>query len=467
MSLFSKKQNQYPVVASNSGNQIFALDIGSRKIRLVSGIVDNNNLTITVTGYQEIQSRGVKNGTVADPQLLANTIADLISTFQQKFNVEIKSIVTNVCGCYIKSGSGEGQTTVQNNQITAFDRNAAIKDAQDSVSNINLNEYSIVQIIPQEYESGSNKNLINPIGLYARKLVAKVHFIACNKIYLKNVDMIIRNVSNTIESTSIVFDGNAAASLVLRDSDKELGCLLVDIGASTTTITLFAERNQKLSFGISEGGDFITKYIASSLRIDMREAEYIKIKYGQANPKRLENSDQASDDVMYELRQTNPSLPVISRTDLSRLISQAVYEMFTSILRELENKIDNREKNKIKYKLDAGVVLVGGGSHLKDIANLVEWVIFKNNESNKYSQVKISPKAKLGLPIGVKAYNSALERPEELNYPDKAVALGIIRSHIADNPNQFSKTDGIGYSSGPGIGSKINAMKNWIKREVF
>ena len=78
MSLFNKKQNQYPVVSSNSGSHIFALDIGSRTIRLVSGTVDQNNLTITVTGYMEIPSRGVKNGTVADPQLLANTIADLI-----------------------------------------------------------------------------------------------------------------------------------------------------------------------------------------------------------------------------------------------------------------------------------------------------------------------------------------------------------------------------------------------------
>lgn len=467
MSLFYKKQNQYPVVATNTGKYIFALDIGSRIIRLVAGTVDSNNLTLTVTGYQEIKSRGVKNGTVADPQLLANTIADLISTFQQKYNVEIKSIVTNVCGCYIKSGSGEGQTTVQNNQITAFDRNAAIKDAQDSVSNINLNEYSIVHIIPQEYESGSNKNLINPIGLYARKLTAKVHFIACNKIYLKNVDMIIKNVSNAIESTSIVFDGNAAASLVLTESDKDLGCLLIDMGASTTTITLFSERNQKLSFGISEGGDYITKCIASILRIDMREAEYIKIKYGQANPRRLENSAHADDDVMAELRERDPSLPVIRLEDLSKLISHAVNEMFTSILRELENKIDNREKNKIKYKLDAGVVLVGGGANLKDIANVVEWVIYKNSENNKFSPVKISPKAKIGLPIGVKALNSALERPEDLNNPNKAVALGLIRSYISDNPNQFSKTDGMGYGSGSGIGSKINAVKNWIKREVF
>ena len=199
----------------------------------------------------------------------------------------------------------------------------------------------------------------------------------------------------------------------------------------------------------------------------MRDAEYIKKKYGQANPKRLENSESASDDVMQEYREQNPSLPVITRADLSKIISQAIYEMFTSIMRELENKIDNRDKNKIKYKLDAGVVLVGGGAHLIDIANLVEWVIYKNNEINKYSKVKISPKAKLGLPIGVKAYNSAFDKPQELNYPDKAVALGIIRSYVADNPNQFSKTDGAGYSSGPGIGSKINAMKNWIKREVF
>ena len=117
-----KKKGSSPVTISDSEQQIYALDIGSSFIRLVSGIVEPNK-QIKIQGMRECVSHGMVQGHISDINSLASQIAYLIQDYQKTYGVTIEKIVTGVPGCFIVAENQQGHSTIQSGTIEKSDRN--------------------------------------------------------------------------------------------------------------------------------------------------------------------------------------------------------------------------------------------------------------------------------------------------------------------------------------------------------
>ena len=146
--------------------QIYALDIGSHSIRLISGIVSTNKKLI-ISGMLQYPSKGIIQGNIYDVNLLAKQIAFLIQDFQIKFNVIIDRVITGVSGLFIVAGNEHGSYTIQNGVVDSSSRDYAISSATVGFSSGNK-DHSIIQVLPQNFQTETFRFIKDPIGLQAK-----------------------------------------------------------------------------------------------------------------------------------------------------------------------------------------------------------------------------------------------------------------------------------------------------------
>jgi len=204
-----KKKGNNVAAISDSEQQIYALDVGTSKIRLVSGIVESNR-QIKIQGMRECSSQGMDHGCVSDINALARMIAYLIQDYQKTYGVNIEKIVTEVPGRWIVAENQQGYSTIQSGTIEISDRNKAIKSAIAGVKDINRSENEIIHAIPQQYFTEGSDQVTNPIGMYANRLSANVHIIGCNFMYKNNIEKAIKMTNPDLDVCSIIYAGNAA-----------------------------------------------------------------------------------------------------------------------------------------------------------------------------------------------------------------------------------------------------------------
>ena len=455
-----KKKNSYPVAASETEQQIYALDIGSTYIRLISGIVEADK-QIKIQGYMQCPSRGINKGHISDIDSLASQIAILIQEFQNKYGVTIENIVTGAPGCFIIAENQHGYSTVQSGNIDLADRNRAIKNAIAGVKDINESDYAIIHAIPQQYLTEGSDQVTNPIGMYAKRLEVNVHVIGLSYMFKKNIERAIMKTNPDLKVGSIIYSGNAAAAAVLNDAEKEIGVIHIDIGGGTVNVTVFEGKRQLLSFGINDGGNYITKMIAKEFSISLDEAEYLKCKSGVADVRCL-TEEQANANIKFSKRRDGGMQDVeevnVRMGDLADVINRGLKSMCELIFLRI-NTIGRSTLNNLE--IGSGVVLTGGTSKIYGIeavfAECIQEFLYQDA-----SFLKCYPRVRVGRPIGISLFEGAADR-QEIADTDKAVAIGLLRCARFEDLKQYSENTDESTNEKKGF---LSGVVNWIRREM-
>ena len=456
-----KKKGSSPVTISDSEQQIYALDIGSSFIRLVSGIVEPNK-QIKIQGMRECVSHGMVQGHISDINSLASQIAYLIQDYQKTQGVTIEKIVSGVPGCFIVAENQQGHSTIQSGTIEKSDRNKAVRMAMAGVQ-FNAADYSIIHAIPQQYVTESSEQVTNPIGMYAKPLSASVHVIGCSFMYKNNIEKAIRMTNPDLDVCSIIYAGNAASSAVLTDAEKEIGVIHVDIGGGTVNVTVYEGKRQLLSFGIDDGGNYITKMIAKEFSISMKNAEFIKCNYGCADSRFL-SEDNANisiriPDTDSNTTQVSSSEVAVRNGTLADVINRGIRSMCELIFQRINFYGSSTLKS---LEIGGGIVLTGGTSKLPGIEQVFsEWVRDYNFQDNTF--LKCNTKVRVGHPIGISLFENAGD-PAVISDSDKAVAIGLLRSARFDDLKQY--TDDERNEKGKKGKGILGAALEWISREL-
>ncbi len=390
---------------------IVGLDIGSTKIACIVGR-KNEYGKVEVLGMGRTDSLGVNRGVVENIQHTVNSIEKAVSDAGQASGVEIKIVNVGIAGQHIRSLQHRGNIMRKDieEEIISDDINSLI----DNMYKLALPPgEDIIHVIPQEYIIDGQQGIREPIGMAGNCLEANFHIITGKIAAAKNIKKCVKKAG--LEVTDLILEPLASAEAVLSQQEKEAGVVLVDIGGGTTDMAIFQDEIIRHTAVIPLGGNAITEDIKEGCAIIRNQAEALKKSFGSALAS--ENKDEEIVSIP-GLKGREPK--EISLRNLASIIQARMEEIIEHVYYEV--KTSGFEK-----RLIAGIVLTGGGSQLKHVAQLTEFItgmdtrIGYPNEhlAKSLSGETGSPMHATGVGLVIKGFEATENSKQHKQIPDK------------------------------------------------
>lgn len=383
---------------------IVGLDIGTTKIAVIAGR-KNEFGKLEILGFGKSNSNGVKHGQVLNIDETIKAIRQALDNcFASNPNLDITEVYVGIAGHHIKSLQTRGDLVRQSNEdeITQQEIDQLISDQYKTY--IPAGD-QIIDVIPQEFTVDNFQNIVKPIGYGGVKLGANFHIITGDKNAIRNIN---RSVEKSgLTPKDLVLQPLASASAVMAQEDLEAGVAIVDIGGGTTDLAIFAEGVLRHTAVIPFAGENITNDIKTGLGVLKTQAEQMKTQFGSA----LSNEAKANAYITIPGLRGMPAKE-ISVKNLANIIQARMSEILDFVTYHLKQVgMDNRQ-------LNGGIVLTGGGSQLRHLIQLTEYMT--------------------GLParIGFPNEHLAAGHIEELAKPTYSTCIGLILKGYDDYENK-------------------------------
>lgn len=383
---------------------IVGLDIGTTKIAAIAGR-KNEFGKLEILGFGRANSNGVQHGMVLNiDQTIKAIQTALENCYASNPNLPISEVYVGIAGHHIKSLQTRGDIVRQDtdNEIKQSEIDQLVSDQYKTY--IPAGD-QIIDVIPQEFTVDNFQNIPDPIGYSGVKVGANFHIITGDKNAIRNINRSVEKAGLKIKD--LVLQPLASAAAVMCEHDLEAGVAIVDIGGGTTDLAVFYEGILKHTAVIPFGGENITNDIKTGLGVLKTQAEQMKVQFGSAL------SDEAKSNTFI----TIPGLrgmaaKEISVKNLAAIIQARMSEIMDFVSYHLKQVgLDNR-------MLNGGVILTGGGSQLKHLIQLTEYVTGLN--------------ARIGYPNE----HLAAGHIEELAKPMYSTCLGLILKGYNDYENK-------------------------------
>lgn len=383
---------------------IVGLDIGTTKIAAIAGR-KNEFGKLEIIGFGRANSNGVKHGQVLniDETIKAINMA-LENCFASNPGLEINEVYVGIAGHHIKSLQTRGDIVRQqtDDEISQREIDQLISDQYKTY--IPAGD-QIIDVIPQEFTVDNFQNIPNPIGYGGVKIGANFHIITGDKNAIRNITRAVEK--SGLKTKDLVLQPLASASAVMGTEDLEAGVAIVDIGGGTTDLAVFYEGILKHTAVIPFGGENITNDIKTGLGVLKTQAEQMKVQFGSA----LANEARSNAFITIPGLRGMPAKE-ISVKNLANIIQARMSEIMDFVTYHLKQVgLDSR-------MLNGGIVLTGGGSQLKHLIQLTEYVTGLN--------------ARIGFPTE----HLAAGHIEELARPTYSTCIGLILKGYSDYENQ-------------------------------
>ena len=337
---------------------VVGLDIGTTKIACLVGRRTEHG-KIEILGMGKSESVGVTRGVVSNIEKTVQSIRSAVEEAEVKSGVDINVVNVGIAGQHIKSLQHRGMITRDSieDEINRDDVDQLIEDMYKLVM---MPGEDIIHVLPQDYIVDREPGIKDPIGMSGIQLEGNFHIITGQIAAAKNIYKCINKAG--LEVADLILEPLASSSSVLSEEEKEAGVVLVDIGGGTTDIAIFQDGIIRHTAVIPFGGNIITEDIKEGCTIMHRQAELLKVKFGAA----LSSTKQENEIVCIPgLRGRDPK--EISVKNLSSIINARMSEIIEHVYYEIKN-------SGFEKKLIGGIVVTGGGSQLKHITQLFEYV---------------------------------------------------------------------------------------------
>lgn len=377
---------------------LVGVDIGSAKIVTLIAKVDEENV-INVLGVSEVPSRGIKKGQIVAIEEAVAAINSSLEAAERMAGYSASKVVVSIGGSHVESQNSRGVVAVAKpeGEITETDLTRVI-DAARAVSFPTSRE--IIHVLPRSYTVDGQDGIKAPVGMTGVRLEVETHLITVLSPSLKNLEKALSEVG--VDMAGVVFSGYASSLAVLSNTEKELGVVLVDIGAGTTDISIYVDGAVAHSSVLPIGARHITNDLAIGLRISLESAE--KIKVFLASPKARRTSEEEGGRTSDELDLSHLQLPeelkkVSYKTLVEGIMRPRLNEIFTMVGLELK-------KSGWGGMTPAGLVITGGGAKTVGITEAAKRTM--------------AMPVRVGVPTGLKGIIDEVEDPEF------ATAVGLI-----------------------------------------
>ena len=349
-------------------NLIVGLDIGTSKAQALAVCVNPENSKLEVISKVVKPCFGVRKGVVVDVERVSEICSSVLKRVEQESGQNIHEVFLSLNGSHVFSTISQGTVAVSRaDQVVSAEDINRVKDAAKTFSLPPNRE--ILRVFPQEYSVDKESGIREPVGMKGVRLQVKILVVAYFAPYFNNLRAAVTGAGYDIGY--IMAKPIASAQAVLTPREKELGVLMIDIGAGTTSFCVFKE-GALLKLGIVPVGSFnITKDLGVGFRTDIDTAEEIKLRFaacGLNGKKKLSIEEQSSGEEIE-----------LIESKIGKIVDARVIEIFELIQKDL--------KELGSIELPGGVVLTGGGAKLPGI--------------EKMSREELGLVTRIGAPIGL------------------------------------------------------------------
>src|SRR3989338_8069383 len=307
---------------------VASLDIGSAKIRTIVAIVDGgeSHAIPNVIGVGLSPSLGIRKGHVIDVEELIHNIIASLEDAERMAGVPVNHVFVGMSGSHIEAFDSRGVIAISGSEITMDDVGRVLEAAQ-AVS-IPANR-RILHIEPKSYTVDEQRGIKNPVGMTGIRLEVEAHIITGHVQHVKNLEKCVDQAGVDIDDLVPATIG--AAEAVLSKRQKELGVVVIDIGAGCTSVVIFEEGTILHSVSLPIGGESVTNDIAIGLRTSIDTAEKIKIEFGSVLPQEIAERE------MIDLSSVSKvDSQTVSKRYMAEIMQARYFEIFSLIKKELE-----------------------------------------------------------------------------------------------------------------------------------
>ncbi len=409
---------------------IVGIDVGSSKVKTVVARMFPEEEKPRIIGVGVSNSSGMRKGIIIDLEEVTENIKESIEKAEKSAGVTVSEAVISVGGNHISSQSSKGVVAVgkADGEVTEDDIERVINAAQ--AISIPPNK-EILHIIPKDYSLDDQKNIKDPLGMNGVRLEVDSLIIEGSTPALRNLEKCIEQ--SGVRVNDFVLSPLAAARATLSKRQKELGVILVDIGAATTSLAIYEESDLLHTAILPIGGSHITNDIAIGLRTSIDVAEKVKLEYGNAIPGEIGKKEEIN---LAEIDSNEEG--AVSRAHVAEIIEARLEEIFSLVNKEL--KEIGRDK-----LLPAGVIITGGTAKLPGILDLA-----KNS---------LGLPAQTGFPVPLGGL------VDKVDDPSFVTVLGLIiwemENFSLERKRNFLSGKIVGNISG-NVNSSIDSMKRWM-----
>jgi len=413
---------------------IVGLDIGTTKVCAIVGRA-NQYGKVDILGMGKVASHGgVTRGVVSNIDKTVAAIQAAIKEAAEKSNVDIQRVEVGIAGAHINSLQHRGMI-IRNDgesEINADD----LKKLENDMFKLAVKPGDrILHVIPQEYTVDDEPGIIDPIGMAGVKVEGNFHIITGQISAAKNIYKCVEK--SNLQVTEIALEPLASSEAVLSSDELEAGVVLVDIGGGTTDVAIFYDNIICHTAVIPYGGNIITEDIKQGCNVMKAHAELLKVKFGSALASELDENEIVT---IPGIR--GRAAKEISVKNLSMIIQARIQEIMELV--DFEIKQSGLDK-----KLAGGIVITGGGSQLKHVDQLAEFV------------------TGLDARIGYPNEHLAKGMVEEVKSPIYATGVGLVlRGLSAERKNGGVLVDTASNARAKDKTGIFSRIKEWLKDEV-
>jgi cell division protein FtsA len=263
-----------------SNGILASIDVGTSKVCTIVAEIRNGNIA-QILGEGIVPSRGIQKAIVVDISEPTAAIRQSVLEAEHSSGLKIKSAYVGITGRHIKSFNNQATVAISRRDHLVTEK--ALRQVIKSSSKVALPENrKLIHAIPRHYSVDGQTGIKNPVGMHGYRLDVETHIITAGVTFARNLVKCVQGAG--IEVMDLILEPIADSEAVLEAEEKESGVILADIGAGTTDITVFKERDIWHSSALPVAGYQVTKDLAIGLGIPFNVAEEMKKKYGSVMP---------------------------------------------------------------------------------------------------------------------------------------------------------------------------------------
>ena len=412
------------------------LDIGTSKVvcliaRLLpmeaSDTLRGRTHRCRILGIGHQRSRGIKGGAVVDMDEAEQAVRLAVDAAERMAGVQVDSVLVNASGGRLASQLFHADINLGGKAVSDLDVQRVLEAATARTA---APGRAVLHSLPTGYHLDGARGILDPRGMLAGALGADMHVVSADAAALRNLMLAVERCHLKIEA--IIATPYAAGLSVLVDDEADMGAALVDMGAGTTTIGVFAEGHLRHVDAVAVGGNHVTMDIARGLNTSLADAERLKTLYGACI---TAVSDERETLAVVQVGEDGQEPAHIPKSHLVRIIKPRVEEI-------LELARDRLKAAGFSSQAGRRLVLTGGASQITGMCEA--------------ARRSLSPQVRIGRPLGIEGL------PESAKSPAFAAAIGLMIYPQVAGIEHFEPRRA-GMMAGTGTDGYIARVGRWLK----
>ena len=389
----------------NDKRFVTGLDLGTENVRAVIATV-NKDGAVTVVGYNEGKSAGMRKGVPANLAGPGGSIDKMLGEAERMGGYEVKNAFVSINGSQVLSTKTEGMIAVG-----TVEHEIDLQDL-DRVTDVAVTgripaNRDVLDVIPLEYALDGQGGIKDPLGMSGARLEMRANVISALTPNCDNLKK--ATLSADVQADRLVPSVVAAARAVLTDRQRENGVAVIDMGAATTSVAVYEEGDLQYVGVVPAGSNNITNDLAIVLAIDPEMAEEIKTRFVTGD-----FLSEKAPVIKVKVMKDSKAERTFDRKEVDAVVEARLAEIFGEVRKKLKSAHYDQ-------RLPEGIILTGGGAKMRDI--------------ELYAKQALEAAVKVGTPRGLGGVAEAIEKPEYAT----AVGLALLAAEYSAAPLSATK----------------------------